>query len=326
MRTEARQPAVSVVMPTYRRRDMLPRVLAPLLGDPAVAEVLVVIDGARDGSLEYLQAVAADHPRLRPLFVSNRGAVGARDAGAEAATSEVLLFLDDDVVASTGLAAGHARHHETGAGRVVIGWMPVAASTRPAGYPVELYSDWYDEQIADYERNPDAILLNLWAGNVSLRRSDWARVRFSSTEFSMSYNADRDFGLRCLRAGLTGVFDRSLRAEHLYERTSEQFLRDARSSGEGQWLIHQRHRDIVGPLPDDAFERGLPPAARRPIRLVRRPRLGAATDRAGRIGLEIAGRIGARRWERRLGILLTRVHQQRAATLAARRARRAHDR
>src|SRR5690242_11604232 len=198
MRTEARRPAVSVVMPTYRRRHMLPRVVAPMLGDPAVREVLVVVDGAQDGSLEYLQAVAADHPRLRPLFVSNRGEMGARDAGAEAATSDVLLFLDDDVVATTGLAAGHARHHATGAGRVVLGWMPIAAAAKkPGGYPVELYSDWYDEQIADYERNPDAILLNLWAGNFSLRRSDWARVRFSSSGFSASYNPDRDFGLRC---------------------------------------------------------------------------------------------------------------------------------
>jgi glycosyltransferase involved in cell wall biosynthesis len=311
-------PSVSVVVPTFRRRDLLPRVLLPLLDDKHAAEIIVVVDGARDGSIEYLERLARDHPRLRPMFLSHRGQSRARDAAAEAATSEVLLFLDDDVLAGPCLAAGHARHHAAVGSLVVLGWVPVPIPVRTSpSYTVELFAEWYKHQAADFERHPDRILFNVWGGHLSIRRSDWAQVRFRSESFDNPYNEDQDFGLRCLRAGLTGVFDRSLKAEHLYTRSFEQFMRDAEASGEGRWLIHHLHADLVGPLPEDAFEQGLPRVARRAIRLARRPRAFAGLDLAGRAGLRIAGALRLRPWERRFARVLVRLRQQ-AASLACR--------
>jgi glycosyltransferase involved in cell wall biosynthesis len=308
---------MSIVMPTYGRRALLPSVVEPLLAVPHASEVIVVVDGARDGSLEYLEALARKHPPLRPILVSNRGASAARDAGAEAATSEVVLFLDDDVVAGPSLVEGHARHHAGTTGAVVLGWIPVAATAMSSPrYTVDLYSDWYEQQVAEYERRPERILHNLWAGNLSIRRSDWSRVRFASPAFTYDYNADRDFGLRCLRAGLTGVFDRALRAEHLYVRELEAFLRDARSAGAGRAQLHRLHGDRLGPLADDTFEEGLPAGVRAALRLARRPRAFAALDVAGRAGLGICGAVRQPRWERRFTLLLTRAHQQSAALTA----------
>ena len=39
------------------------------------------------------------------------GTRAARTGGVEKATSEVVLFVDDDVMAGEGLVTGHARHH-----------------------------------------------------------------------------------------------------------------------------------------------------------------------------------------------------------------------
>jgi glycosyltransferase involved in cell wall biosynthesis len=310
-------PSMSIVMPTYGRRALLPRVLAPLLAEPHAAEVIVVVDGARDGSFEYLEALALEHPPLRPILISNRGASAARDAGAEAATSEVVLFLDDDVVAGPSLVQGHARHHAGTAGAVVLGWIPVAATAISSPrYTVDLYSEWYEQQVAEYGRWPERILHNLWAGNLSIRRADWSRVRFASPSFTYDYNADRDFGLRCLRAGLTGVFDRALRAEHFYVRKLNAFLRDARSAGAGRAQLHRLHGDLLGPLADDIFQDGLPAGAQAALRLARRPRAFATLDMAGRAALPICGALHQPRWERRFALLLTRAHQQSAALTA----------
>jgi glycosyltransferase involved in cell wall biosynthesis len=277
-----------------------------------------VVDGARDGSMEYLEGLAREHAQLRPMFISNRGESGARDAGAEAANAEVLLFLDDDVLAAPSLAAGHARHHAKRKDLVVLGWVPVSVSNPSSPpYTVQLFAEWYEHQAVEFEQHPDGILFNVWGGHLSIRRSDWAQVRFKSDAFDKPYNPDRDFGLRCLRAGLVGVFDRSLKAEHLYTRSPEQFMRDAEASGEGRWLIHHLHADLVGPLPDDAFEQGLPTTARRAIRLARRPRAFAAMDLAGQAGLRIAGAVQEPSWERRFARLLVRLRQQ-AAALACR--------
>ena len=107
------------------------------------------------------------------------------------------------------------------------------------------------------------MLLNLWGGNLSLRRSDCLDVGFADSAFRGGYHADRDFGLRCLKAGLSGVFDRSLRAKHLYRRGLNGFVTDARSSGATLLLVHERHSDVVGALDlESRFRRGLPrPAA-----------------------------------------------------------------
>jgi len=92
----ATTPRVSVVIPAYRRADVVGRAidsaLAQTMGD---LEVLVVDDGSADGT----EAVAAgyDDPRVRSLaHERNRGVSAARNTGVEAATGEYVAFLDSD--------------------------------------------------------------------------------------------------------------------------------------------------------------------------------------------------------------------------------------
>ncbi|MDQ4142512.1 MAG: glycosyltransferase, partial [Actinomycetota bacterium] len=104
-----RLPTVSVVVPTYNRRENLPRVLEPLLADPATTELVVVVDGSRDGSFELVEERAATEPRLKPVFIENQGVARAHQTGVERASGEVVLLLADDVIAAPGLVMGHAR-------------------------------------------------------------------------------------------------------------------------------------------------------------------------------------------------------------------------
>jgi cellulose synthase/poly-beta-1,6-N-acetylglucosamine synthase-like glycosyltransferase len=76
----------SVLLATHNRRALLPSVLEPLLNDPAASEIVVVVDGCEDGSLELLRAMADEDPRIKPHFISNRGAARALLAGAREAT------------------------------------------------------------------------------------------------------------------------------------------------------------------------------------------------------------------------------------------------
>src|SRR5437868_1697379 len=45
-------PRVSVVAPTYRRRDALPQFIEPLLAQEEVYELVMAVDGSDDGSVE----------------------------------------------------------------------------------------------------------------------------------------------------------------------------------------------------------------------------------------------------------------------------------
>lgn len=216
-------PTASVVIPTFNRRDHLPGLLAPLLGDAATLEVIVVVDGCDDGSLEWLEARAATDARIRPLWQENAGQGVARAAGLTEARGDVVLFLDDDVVAGEGLVSQHVSIHGQADRLVVVGYMPIVLPTprRPGQAATHLYARDYEETCRAYEDDSAQVLLNLWLGNCSLRRDDAVAVGMMPHDQPRGHE-DREFGLRCLAAGLEGRFDRSLHAQHLHERSVEQ--------------------------------------------------------------------------------------------------------
>jgi glycosyltransferase involved in cell wall biosynthesis len=303
--------AISVVIPTYRGRERLRETVPPLLADPMLHELIVVVDGSEDGSLELLREWAAQDGRLRPLPIPNSGDNVARQVGLEHATGDVVLFMDDDVVAQPGLLAGHLRRHAEAPGRVVVGYMPVGPEAREL--TGRLYARWYEGQCRAYEERPERILENLWNGNVSMRREDALRVAIPNDAYDTRYGPDRELGLRLRAAGLTGVFDRSLRAEHRYVRAPQAFLADARSAGEGMWICHRLYRDVLGPLSTARFEDGLSARTRWVVRLARRPGAREPLDRLLAAATAAAGGAGRDHVEERLAALRVRVAQQAAA-------------
>ncbi len=96
---------ISVVILTYERRPAVLRLLAQLAGsdDPAL-EIVVVDNGSDDGTAE---AVAEGYPDVRLIPLPENRGVGARNEGLAAASGEILVTLDDDMLAleDTDLAA-----------------------------------------------------------------------------------------------------------------------------------------------------------------------------------------------------------------------------
>jgi GT2 family glycosyltransferase len=307
---------LSVVVPTHQRRALLPTILEPLLADGKVGEVIVVVDGGDDGSIEWLRERAGSAPTLVPVLrQSPGGAQVARADGFDRSVGDVVLFLDDDVLASPGLAAAHLAHHTGREGVVVVGYMPVRLpSTRHAGdFPTSLYATEYECQCGRYDRDPSGILRDLWWGNVSMRREDVARVGMTDPTLGAIYHEDKDFGIRCLKAGMRGEFDRSLAAIHLHERDLDGFIRDSRSQGIGRLLLQERHPEITGDPDVTQFESGLRQPAALLVRAAGHPRVGEVLLRALRSLVALLGRLRCLRLELLTARLLRRVAQRRGA-------------
>lgn len=242
-------PRISVVVPTYHRRPGLPAFVEPILAEPDLHELVVAVDGSEDGSVEWLAERARDDARLVVLDLPNRGAGPTRRAGIENATGEVILLMDDDVIAEPGLVGGHLRHHLDGDdGRLVLGYMPNDWAALPPGRRgiAKIYHRAYEGAVARFARDPAHILLGLWAGNLSLPRRDMLRVGIETEMELPRGQDDREFGIRCYRAGIRAGFDRSLRGRHLYDRPLPAFRRDCFIQGETRTLIHALHGDLVG--------------------------------------------------------------------------------
>jgi GT2 family glycosyltransferase len=310
--------SVSVVVPTFERRERLPRVLEPLRADPGPDEIVVVVS-APDGSLEVVEAIAREDPRFAPVFVEeDSGLVLARVAGAERARGDVVLFLDDDVIPSFGLARGHAARHAGRPRAVVLGYMPILLPPRrrPGEYATYAYAYAYERRTREWERDPAQTLRAFWAGNHSLRRADFLAVT-AGIDDPIVYHEDLDFGLRCLEAGLEGVFDRSLMARHEHRHGPAAFERDAARSGTGLWRIHARDPERMPAPTPERLEAGLPAPARALLAAARRPGWEPAVVGALRGLVRLAGRCHAYRVEDLAAEMLRRCLQQRAIAAAA---------
>lgn len=248
----------SVVVATVGRASRLEPLVDAVLRDPAAQELVVVVDGPDPESRAVLADLAATRPRLRPLAVPAVGQLAALDAGVWAATCEVVVLLDDDVLPAPSTVAGHAAHHLAGHLKLVAGPMPVETARARQSVGTRLYRDEYLSHAAALERGDVDVLDVLWTGNLSIRRQDCLRIGLFNPSFGAHYHADRDLGYRLRAAGFTGVFDPTLRASHLHRRTDEEFLRDARAQGVGRVAIHRAHADRLGPFELDQLVRGLP--------------------------------------------------------------------
>lgn len=89
--------AVSVIVSSYNyERYVVDAVRSALDQRHAPAQVIVVDDGSRDGSVQALRAAFGDDPRVELLVQANRGQMAAWIAGFRRATGGVIAFLDSD--------------------------------------------------------------------------------------------------------------------------------------------------------------------------------------------------------------------------------------
>jgi glycosyltransferase involved in cell wall biosynthesis len=301
------------VIPTFNRRHCLHRVIESVLSDPAAAEVIVVVDGSSDGSIELLEELSRAQPRITPLFIEHRGLNAAVQAGVERATSEVVLVLDDDLEATPGLVSAHAHHHGTAPNLVVLGYSPVHSPTATGErrLTASLYEEAYERVCRSFESRPDEIFLHLYGGHMSIRRSLCLRTPVYSREFQGRYHPDREFGIRCLKAGLVARFDRSLIARHHYVRSLADFRRDARSQGAATVLIHRLHPDVLGPVGPSTSMAGAPGPARSVIRLSRSRALHHIVSTGLGAVVHLLGWIGLFSLQRSAAKLLGRMEHQR---------------
>ncbi|WP_433547720.1 glycosyltransferase family 2 protein [Streptomyces sp. CA-294286] len=97
--------AVSVVVIVHNDADHITTAVESALAQgTAVGEVLVVNDASTDGTRRQVDALAARHPRVRPLHrtVNSGGCGTPRNDGIAAAAHPYVMFLDSDDVYPTG--------------------------------------------------------------------------------------------------------------------------------------------------------------------------------------------------------------------------------
>jgi len=90
-------PKVSVIVPCYQSEATVERTIKSIQAQTFEDwELIAVDDGSRDHTLDMLNALSAQEPRMRVFHQENGGVSAARNAGIAGSTGEWLFFVDAD--------------------------------------------------------------------------------------------------------------------------------------------------------------------------------------------------------------------------------------
>lgn len=121
---------ISVIIPTYNGVHQIMNVLESLeLQTTQANEVIVVIDGSTDGTAELLNQMQSGLPNLKVIEQENSGRAGVRNRGALEASGDLLLFIDDDIIAPPQWIQEHLKHHENYPDTILTGTLDVQEIT-----------------------------------------------------------------------------------------------------------------------------------------------------------------------------------------------------
>jgi glycosyltransferase involved in cell wall biosynthesis len=124
----------TVVIPTYERSRRVRALLDCLVGQQAMAEVIVCDDGSHDDT----RAVALSFTDRLPLIYCHQEDLGfragqARNLGIRRAQGDVVIFVDDDVLVAKDFVSEHVRAHEAlSSPAIVIGYRHRAFEAPPS--------------------------------------------------------------------------------------------------------------------------------------------------------------------------------------------------
>ncbi|WP_251964084.1 glycosyltransferase family 2 protein [Salinibacter ruber] len=124
-------PDVSVVIPTYNRKQYLQQAISSCFdgNDDLNVEVVVVDDGSSDGTRDYLQQLNNEH--VHPIFQEHQGGQVARNHGMVEAQGKYIKFLDDDDWLATGGLATEAEALEDSGADVCCGGYKIVGPHEP---------------------------------------------------------------------------------------------------------------------------------------------------------------------------------------------------
>jgi glycosyltransferase involved in cell wall biosynthesis len=188
----------SIIIPTYNRSELLRSCLLALSNQTQPArdfEVIVVVDGSTDGTLEMLASLEPPFT-LRVIQQSNSGQPAALNRGAAESIGRVSIFLDDDIRVMPRFVEEHLHLHQTREHVMGVGQLTL---TLPPG------ADWYAHGFAEgwsahYEefnrgnRQPDWD--DCYGGNMSVSRAAFLAVGGNATDLRRGYDVELAYRLK----------------------------------------------------------------------------------------------------------------------------------
>jgi GT2 family glycosyltransferase len=208
---------LTVVIPTYDRLGSLLNTLTVLFRSTdfdGAWDAIVVDDGSCDGTGVTVSTMAErEQLPLRVIGQANKGAAAARNTGAMNSTSDVLLFIDDDMIVEPGFLAGHYRAVRENPDALVTGRVECPEEIRGTPYGRWRYS--LQQRWNGSRRDQAASSTSVTAQSLSLRRSLFLELGGFDERFMGASCEDWDLAYRACIRGARVIYDPRIVAIHM---------------------------------------------------------------------------------------------------------------
>ncbi len=249
-RASEKSPEISAVIPTCNRKETLRLCLSALAFQFLAAErweIVVVDDGSTDGTDTFCQNYVHPCENLRFVRQHNRGAGAARRAGVEAARGEFVLLMNDDTIAGSQLLSEHLkaqRQNEREKMAVLGGFSPSEDCIhRALSFWINNSSFLFPQKALKPGSHSEAAYFITC--NLSIRRQ--AILEAGNFDQNFRIAEDTELGTRLIRRGYRVLFHPKAGAWHEHSLfTVNDLLRRARAYGEADWMLFQKHPQLLG--------------------------------------------------------------------------------
>ncbi len=212
---------VSAIIPTWNRADLLQAILTNLARQTRPPEQVIVVD---NGSSDATSLVVRNFPVDSIVFPENRGFAMAVNEGIRQAKGDWLLIVNNDVVLEPEWLERLLRSAEQEGASFAVGKL-----LRPDGMGV-VDGSWDLVSRAAYAwrcgyGRPDGAI---WSTRRRISFAPMTAALFHRRVFDEiglleerfeSYYEDVDFGIRCMLAGIEGIYDPAAVALHMSKTT-----------------------------------------------------------------------------------------------------------
>ena len=112
---------ISVIIPMYNAVGSIERCLKSVVDQSFCdLEIIVVDDGSTDGSGQKAREIAVGDSRISVISQENKGLIGARKTGIQAASGDYVLFVDSDDHIDPDMIEDMVAHSENGDVDVIL--------------------------------------------------------------------------------------------------------------------------------------------------------------------------------------------------------------
>jgi GT2 family glycosyltransferase len=246
----------SVLIPTWRRPDTLPRCLRHLYAQRGAPEfeIVVGVDAEDDPSLPWLRAEADRAPRrLLVLPGAHRGQAAALNRALRASAGEIAIVIGDDILVEPDFVREHLRAHEAHPGPEVA--VQGKAPWHPEILP-DRFVEWLDREgilfaFSRMRENDWNHTRFLYTCNVSFRR-DWL-LEAGAFDEELTCWLDTELGYRAAKRGLRLWYHPAALGWHLDRWTPDRVRRRRYEKGRIAVGLLRREPDfsrhVTLPLP-----------------------------------------------------------------------------